>query len=172
MAVRPKPTDARKTPPAHDIPASNRTKVCDLLNKSLAASLDLFTQVKQAHYTVVGATFVMLHELFDEMATELLEAGDDLAERIQALDGLASGTLRAAAATSPLADFPSGAEARDPEVCVAHLKGVYQAFATDVRQGIDRSGELGDQGTADLYTGIVRMVDKRVWYLDSLLRKS
>ena len=80
-----------------DIPAKTRTKVNRLLQSSLADAVDLFTQIKQAHWNVKGPTFIALHELFDRIAEDVEEHGDLLAERITALGGRADGTARVAA---------------------------------------------------------------------------
>ncbi len=65
----------------------------------------LKTQVKQAHWNVKGMDFYQLHLLFDEMATELEEYIDLVAERVTALGGLAVGTARTAR-DSILPEFP------------------------------------------------------------------
>ncbi|WP_255532357.1 DNA starvation/stationary phase protection protein Dps [Microcoleus sp. LEGE 07076] len=83
-----------------DMSAATRTQVVGLLNATLATTLDLKTQVKQAHWNVKGMDFYQLHLLFDEMAGELEEYVDTVAERITALGGLAVGTARTAASDS------------------------------------------------------------------------
>lgn len=80
-----------------DIPQSTRTECCQLLNTSLAATLDLWTQLKQAHWNVKGPNFYQLHLLFDALATSVYEYIDLIAERITALAGVANGTARQAA---------------------------------------------------------------------------
>jgi starvation-inducible DNA-binding protein len=65
-----------------DLPSENRTQIVALLNQTLASTLDLKTQVKQAHWNVKGKDFYQLHLLFDEMASELEEFIDLVAERI------------------------------------------------------------------------------------------
>lgn len=54
-----------------DLDENIRTQVVEILNYSLATTLDLKTQVKQAHWNVKGINFYQLHELFDEIAGEL-----------------------------------------------------------------------------------------------------
>ncbi len=46
-----------------------RSKSAALLNRHLAAAIDLHAQVKQAHWNVRGGQFIGLHELFDGAAT-------------------------------------------------------------------------------------------------------
>jgi starvation-inducible DNA-binding protein len=59
---------------------------------------DLYSQTKQAHWNVKGEEFYQLHELFDEIAEELVKFMDMVAERATALGGEALGTVRMAAA--------------------------------------------------------------------------
>jgi hypothetical protein len=42
-----------------------RFKSAELLNRHLAAAIDLHAQVKQAHWNVRGPAFIAIHELFD-----------------------------------------------------------------------------------------------------------
>jgi uncharacterized protein YgbK (DUF1537 family) len=67
---------SRLYPSRIDIPASARIKIVVILNQSLAATMDLKTQSKQAHWNVKGTDFFQLHELFDELAAELEEYVD------------------------------------------------------------------------------------------------
>ncbi|MEM6592034.1 MAG: ferritin-like domain-containing protein, partial [Cyanobacteria bacterium P01_C01_bin.73] len=59
-----------------DLPVDMRSQLINVLNQTLAATLDLKTQTKQAHWNVKGMEFYQLHELFDEMAGELEEYVD------------------------------------------------------------------------------------------------
>lgn len=58
-----------------------RTQPVALLNKHLAAAIDLQGQIKQAHWNVRGPTFIAVHKLFDQVAETALDAADRLAER-------------------------------------------------------------------------------------------
>ncbi|MFQ3582479.1 MAG: DNA starvation/stationary phase protection protein Dps [Chloracidobacterium sp.] len=151
-----------------DLPEEIRVSVIRLLNQSLATALDLKTQVKQAHWNVKGPQFFALHELFDDMAGELDGFVDDLAERVTALGGTAMGTARMAAAGSTLPEYPT-----DIQDGLDHVKALverYAPFAKHVRATIAETDALGDADTADLYTGISRAVDKRLWLLEAHLQ--
>ena len=149
-----------------DINPKLRESMTALLNQQLADTLDLYTQVKQAHWNVKGPRFIMLHELFDKLAEELEEPVDNLAERITALGGVARGTARDAAARSRLKEF--GRDFHDLTV-VTELAERYAALASTTRAAIDTAGKEGDADTADLFTGISRGLDKALWFLESHL---
>lgn len=154
-----------------DLAMDVRSQVVTLLNKTLAATLDLKTQTKQAHWNVKGLDFFQLHELFDEMAGELEEYVDMVAERVTALGGTAMGTARVAVAESILPEYPL--DAVDGIDHITALAERYAAYAAHVRQAIDTSDEAGDADTADLYTEISRTIDKRLWFLEAhLVNKS
>lgn len=150
-----------------DIAQDIREKVNSVLNQTLAATLDLKTQTKQAHWNVKGTDFYQLHELFDEMAGELEEYVDLVAERVTALGGTALGTARMAAAASILPEYPLEAVGGIDHITA--LADRYAAYAKHVREAIDSTGELGDADTADLYTEISRTIDKRLWFLEAHL---
>ncbi|MBD2462066.1 DNA starvation/stationary phase protection protein Dps [Oscillatoria sp. FACHB-1407] len=153
-----------------DIPADIRTQIIALLNQTLATSLDLKTQVKQAHWNVKGLNFYQLHELFDEMAGELEEYVDLFAERVTALGGLALGTARIAAAQSELPEYPL--DILGGEAHITALADRYAIYAKSLREGIAQTDELGDADTADLYTEVSRDIDKRLWFLEAHLQTS
>jgi starvation-inducible DNA-binding protein len=150
-----------------DLSEDLRVKIVQILNQTLAATLDLKTQTKQAHWNVKGMNFYQLHLLFDEMAGELEEYVDMVAERITALAGTAMGTARIAAGESILPEYPfdavSGAEH------VTALADRYSLYAKHLRGAIDNTDELGDADTADLYTEISRTIDQRLWFLEAHL---
>ena len=153
----------------NDIAEDVRIKVIDILNQSLAATLDLKTQTKQAHWNVKGTDFYQLHELFDEMAGELEEYVDMVAERVTAFGGTALGTGRVAASGSILPEYPLDAVGG-----IEHLTALadrYGAYAKHVREAIDLTEDLGDADTADLYTEVSRTIDKRLWFLEAHLVK-
>lgn len=151
-----------------DIAADNRQGLVDLLNRHLATTLDLKTQMKQAHWNVKGMQFIALHELFDTFATTLEGFVDMLAERVTALGGVALGTARIAAAQSALPEYDL--EAVDGAAHVRALVERYGIVTSHIRAAIDSAEELGDADTADLFTEISRQLDKDMWFLEAHLQ--
>jgi starvation-inducible DNA-binding protein len=151
-----------------DIPESNRRRIIDILNARLADNLDLYTQTKFAHWNVKGKDFYQVHLLFDAIAEHVEEGIDLIAERITALGGVANGTLREAAANSSLSEY--NLQARTSMEHVEALAEKVAAVANAAREAIDRTDELEDMGTADLFTEIVRTLDKDLYFLESHLQ--
>ncbi|NMG18257.1 DNA starvation/stationary phase protection protein Dps [Brasilonema bromeliae] len=158
----------RLYPTRIDIPAEARKQIAGILNQTLAATSDLKSQAKQAHWNVKGTDFYQLHELFDEIAGELEEYIDMFAERITALGGYACGTVRMAAANSFVPEYPT-----DILMGMEHVTALAERFAPyakQLREAIDKTTELGDADTADLYTEVSRTIDKRLWFLEAHLQ--
>jgi starvation-inducible DNA-binding protein len=156
-------------PIRHDLPAEARLSLVGLLNTTLSTTLDLKTQVKQAHWNVKGMEFNQLHLLFDEMATEVEVFVDTVAERITSLGGIAFGTARVAAQDSILPEYPLQAISGVDHVTA--LADRYAICAKHLREAIAKTTELDDADTADLYTGMSREFDKRLWFLEAHLTK-
>jgi starvation-inducible DNA-binding protein len=157
-----------KTSPTRiDIKSKLRESMTALLNQQLADTLDLYTQVKQAHWNVKGPNFIALHELFDKLAEDLEGPVDDIAERVTALGGVARGTARIAAQASRLAEFPH--DRCEGLKAVTLLADRYAALGASTRAAIDTAGKEGDADTADLFTGVSRGLDKALWVLEAHL---
>jgi starvation-inducible DNA-binding protein len=151
-----------------DIEKDAREKIIGILNQRLADASDLKSQAKQAHWNVKGMNFIALHELFDQVSSALDPHVDDIAERITTLGGVALGTVRVAAQNSSLSEYPL--EISDGAAHVDALSNALADFGKKVRADIDRTDELGDKDTADLFTGISRSIDKLLWFVEAHLQ--
>lgn len=157
---------ATATFPTHiDLPEADREPLIELLNKRLADTADLYSQVKQAHWNVKGPDFFQLHQLFDQLAGEVFPYIDLIAERATALGGVATGTVRMAAASSTLLEYP--VEATEGQRHVKALIDRYAVFTANIRKAIDVADEHHDRSTADLFTEISRTADKQLWFLEA-----
>lgn len=148
-----------------DLPEKNRRKLVDLLNARLADAIDLQLAAKHAHWNVKGPHFIALHGLFDGLAGALATPIDDLAERITTLGGTADGTLALVARRSALDPYPAEIAAGTEHV--EALAAALAVLARGLRKAIGEAAKLGDEGTADLLTGISREADKQLWLLEA-----
>lgn len=152
-------------PTHNDLLESTRQKVIPFLQVRLSEALDLYTHFKQAHWTLKAPTFIALHELFDKMADNALEAADLIAERIEQLGGQAIGTAKEVAKTSLLPTFDT--TQTKAEKHLTSLIASLGHFAKATRSNVDEAAHAGDAITADLLTEIMRTVDKNLWFLES-----
>ena len=149
----------------NDLPEKVRGELVELLNTRLAAAIDLQYQAKQAHWNVKGPQFIALHGLFDQVAETAESAVDEIAERAVQLGGVARGTVRVAAKESPLAEYPLGATSGAEHV--EALSSALAAFGSQLRGAIVIADELGDAGTADLFTSLSQEADKQLWFVEA-----
>lgn len=152
----------------NDLDKDVRGTLVGLLNQRLADASDLRSQAKQAHWNVKGMSFIALHELFDRVSTEVDGHVDDIAERITTLGGTAMGTVRLAAEHSSLNEYPH--EIADGVDHVDALSRSLADLGRKIRSDIDTTSELGDQDTADLFTGVSRSIDKLLWLVEAHLQ--
>lgn len=150
-----------------DIPPEIRLYVTQLLQQSLACTVDLHSQVKQAYWNVKGHDFSQLQALFASMAATLDTYSDVLAERLVVLGGVAWGTARTAAQQSTLPEYP--ATTREGPTHVWALADRFASYATLLRDGITRTAEVEDAGSAAVYTDLSRGVDRQLAVLEAHL---
>ena len=150
-----------------DIPLEICLYVIQLLQQTLACTLDLRSQLKQACWNVKGHDLVLLHALFATMATELDAHTDLVAERLVVLGGVARGTVRTAATHSRLPEYPG--VLMDGDAHVRALTECFASYATALRADIAHATEVEDAGSAALYTDISRGVDTRLGFLEAYL---
>ncbi len=139
----------------------NADPVAAMLNRTLASTLDLKLQIKQAHWNVRGSTFIGLHELFDKVAADVDGYADEIAERAVQLGTEAHGRLQDISGHSSLPAYPQGIhEGLD------HIKAVeagLQKLTAQVKRGIEESDDREDAVTADILTRIAGGLDKWIW---------
>lgn len=148
-----------------DIPIDARRKLVALLNESLATLTDLYAATKHAHWSVKGANFYGLHLLFDEIAEEVEELVDEMAERITALGGTAFGTIQSTADATRLKPYPIDIFSQEHHLIA--LAEHIAAAAKILRGNIKLSEALQDYATGDLFIEACRLLDKRLWFIES-----
>jgi starvation-inducible DNA-binding protein len=152
-----------------NLPADARRAICAALNAVLTDGLDLYSQVKVAHWNIKGPHFAALHPLFDSFATDVAAHNDEIAERVLTLGGLAVGTARHVAKVSRLSDYP-----QDTTADLEHVKLLAERFGqylSSVRVSRDAADKYDDQDTVDLLTGVVEVFEKHAWFLHATLGK-
>lgn len=149
------------------LPEEIRIQSVKLLNLNLAAAIDLHAQMKQAHWNVRGPSFIAIHELFDKVSTAVEEYSDLLAERAGGLGGTANGTIQTAVKRSYLNPYPLGIA--DELQHLFAVSNVLAAFGSSIIEAIEKSTEIEDATTADLFTEISRGVDQQLWFVESHL---
>ena len=146
---------------------SAREALSAALRLVLIDGLDLYTQLKVAHWNIRGPHFAALHPLFEQFATALGESTDGIAERAVTLGGLARGTARQVASSSRLPEYAT--ETTRDLAHVRLLADRIDAFLVGVRGARVVADEHRDVDTADLLTGILAAFEKNAWFLRATL---
>jgi starvation-inducible DNA-binding protein len=164
------PTKEKTTlnPTKNDLAADKRKKVIEILNQQLVDLINLQMQCKQAHWNVKGPHFIGLHELFDSVAEEIEGEVDEVAERAVALGGVVDGTVEGVSKKTSLDSYPT--DITDGKDHVEALSSALAAAGKRARAAIDQTDELGDADTADLLTGVSRLLDKKLWFVEAHLQ--
>jgi starvation-inducible DNA-binding protein len=146
---------------------SNRSRIGDSLNGVLADGIDLYGQLKLAHWNVRGPLFASLHELFEKLADSVSAQNDTVAERAVALGVPAIGTVRQVASMTRLADPPQGTS-RDLDF-VKQSAEAFEKALDGMRRSRTLADELDDADTSDLLTAAITEYEKNAWFLRATL---
>ena len=137
------------------------------LQAQLVELIDLGLLAKQAHWNVVGPNFRPIHQHLDEMVEEYQRFGDDVAERINALDSFPDGQVKDIADGTPFPSLPRGA-LKDVDVVQALAERLETAIA-GARARIERLDDH-DLVSQDLLIELVTELEKQRWMLRAQLR--
>lgn len=138
-------------------------QIIELLNARLSDAVVLYMKTRKYHWNVTGMHFAELHEFFEEQYDLIEAAMDEIAERVRQVGGLALGTLQEFAATSALKEAP-GVNPH-AEGMIRDLLDDHEAIIRQLRQDVDATAGLGDQGTSDFLTGLMESHEKMAWML-------
>ena len=152
----------------NSLPEEQRAKLVELLNRRLADSIDLMLQVREAHWNVKGPQFIVLHDLFGQIAQGVEGYGELLAERVVQLGGSVEGTAYMVARRTSLARYPL--EIVDGNGHIEALATVLASFGKHVRYAIGQATDLIDADSADLFTEISRGTDSWLWMVEAHLQ--
>ena len=133
----------------------------DLLSKSLADEVTLYTKVRKFHWNVAGESFMELHKLFQEQYTELEEAIDEIAERINKLGGKTIGTMEEFLQITSIKESPNVYP--NQKEMLKELLSDHETVIKELRKNIDESVDNKDAGTADFFTGLMQQHETMAW---------
>jgi starvation-inducible DNA-binding protein len=150
-----------------NLPEAARREIADHLNARLSDGLDLHSQIKVAHWNIKGPQFPALHPLFETFAVDLATFNDSIAERAVTLGAKAYGTVRHAAKSSQIAEYPQDTT-RDLEH-VKLLAERFDAYLKGVSSARSAVEKLGDVDTVDILTQVVTTFEKHAWFLRASL---
>ncbi len=133
------------------------------INALLADTFALYMKTKNFHWHVSGPHFRDYHLMLDEQASQILEATDDMAERVRKIGGT---TLRSVGHIARLQRvLDNDAEFVTPQDMLAELRDDNKDFVQRLRGAHDLCDEHGDVATASLIENWIDEAERRAWFL-------
>lgn len=136
----------------------------DGLFKLLASSQILAIKTQNFHWNVIDARFSMLHELFGKQYEELVEAIDEIAERIRILGVPVNGTAANYLKYSILQEV---SDISNGKAMLEILAKDHQLLINFLRDLIEKVTLTQDQGTLDFLIGRLQDHEKTLWFINS-----
>jgi starvation-inducible DNA-binding protein len=134
------------------------------LNQVLADTIMLQDMYKKHHWQVSGHTFYQLHLLLDKHYEEQSELVDTIAERIQALGGIAISIPHDVAEQTRIERPPIHRE--EVPVQLSRLLEAHELILKESHEFAKAAADAGDDGTNDLLVSdVIRTNELQVWFI-------
>lgn len=134
------------------------------LNQVLADTIMIREMYKKAHWQVSGHTFYQLHLLLDKHYEEQDKLVDEIAERIQALGGVAIATPHDVSEQTRI-ERPPIHRHEVPEQLSRLLEG-HEIILKESHEFAKAAADAGDDGTNDLLVSdVIRTNEAQVWFV-------
>src|ERR1700730_2002993 len=151
-----------------DLPDDARLYSCQRLNQLLADTQILYALYKNHHWLMRGTGFHRLHLLFEKHASEQVELIGQVAERIQALGGVAVGDPRHVAEITRIPRAPNACE--PVPAVLSRLLEAHELILMDGHDAATWVSAQRDEGTKDLIVSeVIRTGDAQIWALADYL---
>jgi starvation-inducible DNA-binding protein len=141
--------------------------VCEGLNQAYASFQGLYLQYQKHHFLVEGSEFYSLHQFFADSYGAVQGHAHDIAERLNGLGGIPSGSFRQMAELCCFTPEEEGAF--DCYSMVEHDLIAEQAMIQLLRRQASQAESLGDRATRYLYEKILLETEERAYHLDHFL---
>ena len=138
------------------------------LSHFLADTYTLYLKTQNFHWNVTGSRFYALHELFEQHYKEMAPAIDTIAERIRTIGFLAPGSYTQFMSLTSIPETEGVASAE--EMILLLVKG-NESVSRSAGSALQQAEIAGDAPTADLLTQRMKVHQKNVWMLRSLLQE-
>lgn len=144
-----------------------QAEVAEALQRALVDLIALPLIGKQAHWAIRGPKFHSIHTFLDELIEAWRLAGDDVAERMTALDVAPRGHISVVESDMTLEPLPKGFIKDDK---VIQLVDANMASTIEVLRDVRSDVADADPVTEDLIIGIIATLEKQLWMLRSHLQ--
>jgi starvation-inducible DNA-binding protein len=145
----------------------DRKVIADALSRVLADTFTLYTKTHGFHWNVTGPSFYSLHTFFEKLYQDLIEGGDQIAERIRALGYWAPASYSEFSALSAIKEETH--HIYDASDMVRQLVLDNELLIRRLKEVFDVAEENSDGVTADMITERMDVHSKAAWMLRSHL---
>jgi len=149
------------------IPEDTAEQIVDALNTDLAATYVLYHQVKKHHWVVEGAEFRDIHLYLDEVAEDLEDGADAIAERAQALGGVPLSGGATFEEHAPVT--PEGEDVYDIRTMLENDMEMFGEIIETVREHIQLANNLGDFTTEQELREMLPVLEEHAHHLEHYL---
>ena len=149
------------------IPEEKAEQLVDALNTDLAATYVLYHQIKKHHWLVEGAEFLGVHEYLGEVAEDLEENADELAERAQAIGGVPLSGGANYEEHAPVT--PEDADAYDIRPSLENDLELFGEVTEMLREHVQLARNLGDYGTEEVFREVLEDVEEHGHHIEHYL---
>lgn len=137
------------------------------MNVFLADSTVLSMKVHNIHWNLKGNDFIPIHGELDDFYDELQEFIDESAERLLMIGDRPVGNLKTMLEMTRIHEL-SDHDISSKDGFDALIED-YNLLRTQALHIINLSEEANDPGSADLYTDVIRKLEKRLWMMSSYI---
>ena len=149
------------------IPEEKAEQLVDALNTDLAATYVLYHQVKKHHWLVEGAEFRDIHVYLGDVAADLEEGADLIAERAQALGGVPLSGGANFEEHAPVS--PEDKDAYDIRTSLENDLEIFGDITETLREHIQLANNLGDYATEELLRDVLQTVEEHGHHVEHYL---
>ena len=147
---------------------SPNDEVVQSLQTQVANAFILYLNYKHYHWQTFGPLFRDLHRLFDELATEVYETIDELAERVRMIGQNPVSHVEDFLETATVKPAKKGNNMRQ---MIQEADGNLLTVIKEMREAVNTASDKNDPGTADVMTRFVQIHEKHEWWLRDILEK-
>ncbi|OBX22530.1 MULTISPECIES: Dps family protein [Bizionia] len=150
----------------------SQTKTKDIakdLNVLLANFQVYYQNLRGVHWNIRGKRFFDLHVKFEELYTDANVKVDEIAERILTLGETPLHTFDD---YTKAAKVPVGKNVSEDEKTVRLIVDSLSELLKIERQILNKTGEVGDEGTNSMMSDFITEQEKTVWMLKAWLNET
>jgi starvation-inducible DNA-binding protein len=151
----------------NSIMEKQKEQVVESLNQLLINYQVHYQNLRLFHWNVKGPFFFVLHAKFEELYLDAALKVDEIAERILALEGTPKGSLKNILKHAQIESYD---EVINAENMVEAIVSANTILINNVEELLKIAAEANDEGTLDIFTSYIQLLQKENWMLKSFLK--